>query len=362
MRIRSLMRGLVTVVTAATSLSSQSPPRRPTPLGLDEYLPAPKSNPLTAPKIALGRKLFFDAQLSIDRSVACASCHRPAYAFSDTVGVSRGALGQRTQRNTPSILNRGYGERFFWDGRADDLETTVVQPIENPREMGLPLPSLVARLRRSREYRRLFAEVFHDSITATTIARGLASYVRSLRSGDSPADRFLQGDRSALSPDAVHGRELFLGKAGCVTCHNGPTFTDERVHNTGASMQSPTGRAELDRGTQTDGFKVPSLRNVALTAPYMHDGSLATLDAVVEFYNRGGGPNSRLDPEIHPLGLSGDEQHAVVAFLRSLTSRQLPNPRQPLSGPVRTMKQIGPASKDSPEKDLLANPIHHRIR
>jgi cytochrome c peroxidase len=306
----------------ATPASSQSQlqPRRATPLGLDEYFPVPESNTLTDAKIALGRRLFFDTWLSVDRTLACASCHQPAHAYSDTVAQSRGVQAQQTIRNAPAILNRAYGKAFFWDGRAGSLEETVIQPIQNPREMGLRISDLVERLRGDSGYRRVFAEEFPDTITGTNIARALASYVRSLRSGASPYDRYMNGDRAALSLEAQEGLRLFTGRANCAVCHVGSIFTDEQFHNTGVSSGRDPGRRAITNRAEDDGkFKVPSLRNVAHTAPYMHDGSMATLDAVIDFYDRGGVRNPSLDAELHALHLTVDEKRALIAFLRSLS-------------------------------------------
>lgn len=300
---------------------AQSDKTRTAPLGLDAYYPVPASNPMTLGGVALGKRLFFETRLSLDSTRSCASCHQPAHAFSDTVAQSRGIRGQTTVRNAPSILNRAYGQTFFWDGRASSLEETVTQPITNSRELGLDLAVLVDRLRQNSSYRAAFEAEYNDGITETNIARSLASYVRSLRTADSPFDRYTAGDRSAMPPDAIAGLAIFRGKGHCTACHIGPTFADERLHNTGVSAGADAGRQlisalDADRGK----FKVPSLRNVALTAPYMHDGSFPTLEAVVEFYDRGGGSNSNLDAEIKPLRLSADEKRSLVAFLRSLTS------------------------------------------
>jgi len=295
--------------------------RPPTPLGMDEYYPVPESNELTAAKVALGRRLFFDRGLSVDRSIACASCHRPDRAFSDTVALSPGARGRHTLRNTPSILNRAYGRSFFRDGRSPTLEATVLRPITNPNEMGLELSEALSRLRSDRTYVASFGEVFADGITRPNLARALASYVRTLRAGDAPFDRYIDGDRNALSEEAETGFRLFAGKAGCVACHLAPTFSDEKLHNTGVFVESgDPGRYgvtgdEADRGA----FKTPTLRNVSLTAPYMHDGSLATLEEVIEFYDRGGNPNPNRDPEIRALRLTEQEKGQLLAFLEALT-------------------------------------------
>lgn len=293
-----------------------------TPLGLDLYFLVPESNPLTPAKVALGRRLFFDSTLSVDRTVACVSCHRPERAFADSVPFSAGAGGARAARNTPSLLNRAYGRTFFLDGRMGSLEETVLQPIQNPVEMGMELDEVVSRLQVDPSYRSDFKRVFGDRVTETNLALALASYVRTLRSGDAPIDRFREGDRTSLSADTRAGLRLFTGKANCSACHVGPTFADEQFHNTGVFVGSgDLGRHRVTREDRDRGaFKTPSLRNVALTAPYMHDGSLATLEAVVEFYDRGGKRNAYLDTEIEPLGLSEVERRQLIAFLRSLTA------------------------------------------
>lgn len=291
-----------------------------TPLGLQLYMRIPDDNPLTRAGVELGRRLFDDPVLSADRSVSCASCHQPDHAFADTVARSAGARGRRPARNTPSILNAGYGKSFFWDGRVDHLEEQVVRPVSHPDEMGLPLDSAVARLQRSEPWVEEFREVFEGDISSANLARALASYVRTLRSGDSPADRFVAGDVRALGPEARAGYRIFVGKGNCTACHAGPLLTDERFHNTGVSPGGDAGRfivtgLEADRGR----FNTPSLRNVEQTAPYMHDGSLSTLEDVIDFYDRGGNANPNLDPEVRPLGLTAEERAQLEAYLRSLT-------------------------------------------
>ncbi len=323
---RSHHRGGMAVLVAGLGLSTgvasaQEAYRPVTPLGLDEFYRVPDSNPLMRERVALGARLFLDPLLSADGTIACASCHRPDRAFSDTIPFSKGVYGRSATRNTPSILNRAYGRAFFLDGRATSLEETVLQPIQNPREMGLNLQALVARLQRDESYAAEFGSAFDEGITEYNIARALASYVRSLRSGHAPFDRFSKGDRAALSPEAQAGLRLFVGKANCAACHTDPTFTDEQVHNTGVFVGSgDVGRYAVSaQATDSGAFKTPTLRNVALTAPYMHDGSLATLNEVVELYNGGGIANRHLDPEIGLLHLTGAERARLVAFLKALT-------------------------------------------
>ncbi len=303
----------------------QQPVQRPVPLGLDLYMPVPAENPLRSDVVALGRRLFFEPALSRDSSLACASCHRPDEAFTDGRQLSQGVFGRLGARNVPTILNRGYGRSFFWDGRISTLEEQVLQPILAADEMDMSVEDAVQRLRRDPEYVDLFESAFGRTPNEEDLARSLAAYVRTLRTGDSRFDRFINGDRDALSELEFRGWRLFRGDAArCSLCHPAATFTDEGFHNTGVAWRDgklqDLGRftisgAEADRGA----FKTPTLREVARTAPYMHDGSLATLEDVIDFYDGGGNPNTYQDPQIRPLGLDEDEKAALVAFLRSLT-------------------------------------------
>jgi cytochrome c peroxidase len=277
------------------------------PLGLDLYMPVPEDNPLTAERIERGRELFFDTRLSRDRTIACGSCHDPERAFSDGRPVAIGVFNRVGSRSAPALVNRGYGRAFFWDGRAATLEEQVLQPIQDPNEMDMTLPEVSARV----------------GMPIAEFSRSLASFVRSLLSGDSAFDRFINGDRAALTLQQQDGLQLFRGKANCTACHVGPTFSDERFHNTGVAWRdgrlldegrsAVTGRVE-DRGA----FKTPTLREIARTAPYMHDGSAVTLADVVDFYDRGGNANPGLDAELRPLKLTPLEKDALVAFLNSL--------------------------------------------
>lgn len=301
----------------------------PPPRGLDLHLPAPADNRPTPARAALGRRLFFDPVVSRDSTVACASCHRPELGFADTLPRSPGVAGRRGRRATPTLVNRGYGVSFFWDGRAASLEEAVLLPIEDPRELDLPLDSLVARLAADPRYRGLFFRAYGTAASRGTVADALASFVRLIRSGDAPVDRLLPEGDEALSAEARRGRRLFLGKAGCFACHIGPNLTDEGFHDTGVAARSAAGGGYTDpgrgaiTGRQEDRgeFKTPTLREVARRAPYMHDGSLASLEEVVRFYDRGGGSSPSLDPEIRSLDLSEREIDDLVAFLESLGGR-----------------------------------------
>jgi cytochrome c peroxidase len=270
------------------------------PLGLDLYLPVPEENPLTSDKVALGRHLFHDPRLSRTGTVACASCHSPARAFADGRRVAVGVFGRTGRRNAPAIINRAWGRAFFWDARVATLEEQVLKPIEDPNEMDFPVAEAARRV----------------GLTPDDLSRALASYVRSILSGNSPYDRYINGERAALSPEEQAGLQIFRGKGNCTACHVAPTFTDERLHNTGVAW--PNGRL-TDPGGGNGAFKTPTLREIARTAPYMHDGSFATLDEVVEYYDRGGNENPHLDSELRPLRLTATERQALAAFLRSLS-------------------------------------------
>jgi len=284
-------------------LAAAAADRLPIPAGLDAYMPVPAVNPLTRAKAELGRKLFFDPRLSRDGSVACATCHEPARAFSDGRARAVGIGGQTGPRRSPRIANRGWGRSFFWDGRAASLEAQVLQPIGNPLEMA-STPEDAAR---------------RTGVTVAELRDALASYVRTILSGDAAFDRYMAGDRGALTEGERAGLQLFMGKAGCALCHLGPNFTDEKFHNTGAGESADPGRESVtNRAADRGAFKTPSLRDCARAAPYMHDGSIATLEEVVDFYDKGGRRNPDLDPEIRPLRLSAEEKANLAAFLRAL--------------------------------------------
>ena len=294
----------------------------PAPRGLEVFVPTPDDNPLTLAGARLGERLFEDARLSRDGTKSCASCHLAGHAFGDSSAVSTGVGGRRGRRNAPPLVNRGYGRSFFRDGRSPTLEDAVLRPIQSVDELDMTLGEVVERLRADPFYRDAFAAAFRTpDFTEREMARALASFIRTLRSGDAPSDRWAAGDILALSPAARRGRQLFLGRANCSLCHAGPYFTDERFHNTGVSWGSgDAGRAAFT-GVATDRgrFRTPGLRDVALTAPYMHDGSQATLDEVLDFYDRGGGANPLLDDRLEPLHLSRGERNDLRAFLVSLT-------------------------------------------
>ena len=274
-------------------------------------------------RVALGRRLFFDPVLSRDRSVACASCHDPAHGFADTRPVSVGINQARGLRNAPSLFNVAMGRSFFWDGRAGSLEEQVRFPIENSRELGSKLHEVVTRLKADPGYSGAFGRAFADGVTAGNLARSIADFERTLLLGNSKVDRFRGGDAEALNDAQRQGLWLFESRGHCWQCHSGPNFTDERFHNTGVAARRAVGdpgrMAVTKRAADRGRFKTPTLRGVARTAPYMHDGSVKTLREVVEFYNRGGVKGPGLDPLIRPLKLDQAEVGFLVEFLKALS-------------------------------------------
>ncbi len=296
------------------------------PLGLDLYRPIPEDNPPTFEKVKLGKKLFGDKLLSRNRSLACKGCHQPKKAFTDGRARAVGVYGRKGNRSVPTLVNRAYGRAFFWDGRTSTLEEQVVKPIESESEMDMTVPEVVERLNRKRRYRKMFRQAFGREINGEDLARALASYVRTIYSGDSPFDRYIYGDRNALSGEARRGLRIFRGKGNCTACHVGPTLSDEEFHNTGVAWRNTkflddgryaVTKQEKDRGK----FKTPTLREIARTAPYMHDGTFITLEDVIDFYSDGGRENPYRDEEIRSLKLTAPGKKELLAFLKSLTGR-----------------------------------------
>ncbi|MGE0131535.1 MAG: cytochrome-c peroxidase [Blastocatellales bacterium] len=342
------------VMTGASAHPIGAPVEIEAPPGLP---PAsiPSDNRPTADSIALGRKLFYDVKLSSDDTLSCASCHSPALYFADGQQVAKGVNGQLGPRNTPTVLNAAYGLAQFWDGRAASLEQQVGGPIANPKEMNQPHEVCIAKLNADQSYRDEFAKVFGPGmITMDKIEKAIASFERTLLSGNSPFDRYRYGgEKGALSASAVRGLAVFTDKnrGNCATCHTVgekfALFTDGKFHNLGAGMNSSGELTDLGRyeqtGSETDrgAFRTPGLRNVARTAPYMHDGSLKTLKEVVDFYMGGANSNPQLDREIKPLKLSAQDRADLVAFLEALTG-EVPAD----AGPPDRADKAGKSGKD----------------
>lgn len=299
------------------------------PSGLPELI-YPDDNSPTPAKIELGRQLYFEPRLSRDNTVSCASCHDPKKGWSNGEAVATGIDGQKGGRSAPTVINTAYQSLQFWDGRAPTLEAQALGPIQNPIEMNLTLPEAVARLNAIPGYKKQFRDVFKTDATSDGIAKAIAAFERTVLSGDAPYDRLTAGDEKALSPAAKRGWVLFFGKARCSSCHSGPNFTDNAFHNIGIGMQHEkpdVGRAAISKlEGDTGAFKTPTLRDIDKTAPYMHDGSLKTLEEVVEHYNKGGIANDYLDEEIFPLGLTKEQVADVAVFMREgLASKHYPD-------------------------------------
>jgi cytochrome c peroxidase len=316
------------------------------PLGLPP-VPIPADNPPTSASIALGRRLFYDTRLSKDDTLSCASCHQPGIRFSDARERSLGVGGTAGLRHAPTLVNVAYSPLFFWDGRAANLESQVGNPIADVLEMNQTHDASIAKLKDDKTYKEMFKGAFGtDEISMERVEKALASFERTILSGNSAFDRYeYQGDKDALSPAQIRGLAIFKDpqKGNCVSCHTiGPSyalFTDGQFHNTGEGFGdneefSDLGRFKVTKlKNETGQFKTPTLRNVAVTGPYMHDGKLKTLKDVVDFYAGKGNSNPYLDKRISAIELSGQDRSDLVEFMKSLTG-ELPS-------------NVGPPRKDS---------------
>lgn len=322
------------------------------PLGFNEAAfngKVPLANPMTKGKVELGKQLYFDARISRDGTVSCATCHNPDKGWTDNLDGSIGIMGQKGSRNAPTVLNTAFGLTMFWDGRAPSLEGQAQGPVQNKIEMGdQSYKQIIERLRTIPGYRDQFRRVFGTDVTLDGVAKAIAAFERTALSGDSAYDRYDQGDSpeslKLLSDGAKRGMVLFglrlrqddefrpgvaLKKANCTSCHAGANFSDEQFHNLGVGWDDKARKfADLGRfvitpvgaknNAEIGAFKTPTVRDITRTAPYMHDGSEKTLEAVVEFYDRGGNRNPHLDPSMKPLSLTQQEKADLVAFMRSL--------------------------------------------
>lgn len=285
-------------------------------------------------KAELGKLLFFDPMLSKDKTVSCASCHKPDYAFADTLPVSLGVGGKKGVRNTPSSMNLLLQQTFFWDGRAKTLEEQALAPINNPDEMNLHLDSALQRLKQSNTYNAYFKKIFKSEPTLQDLAAAIAAFERTLETSDSPFDEWKFSDNAGAVSDAVkRGFIVFNEKGNCIKCHFGADFTQPDFRNIGlfnGKNLNDSGRAAIT-GIKADlgKFKIGSLRNVAITAPYMHNGMFKTLDEVIEFYN----DTKKVVPDAvntdsllaKPLNLTAQEKSDLKAFMVSLTDKRFKN-------------------------------------
>lgn len=284
-------------------------------------IPFPKDNPYTPEKAALGKMLFFDARLSRDRNLSCASCHNPSFGWEVPFDKAVGAEGKPVGRHAPTTLNQAWSRNLFWDGRAASLEDQARGPIEAGVEMALPMIEAVDRLRKVEGYRTAFEKAFgSEGLTESTVLKAIANYERTIVTGDTPFDRWIRGDAKALSDSARRGFALFTGKGNCAQCHTGWNFTDDKFHDIGLPT-ADKGRAGITQaGSDTHAFKTPGLREIAARAPYMHHGGVTTLEDVLAHYVSGGQKRPSLSPLMRPLTLSGQDVQDLIAFMRSLSS------------------------------------------
>ena len=328
------------IATPASNAVAATEYKLQIPFGLEETaVVIPADNPLTTEKIELGRALFFDKRLSKDNTVACANCHLAEFAFTDSKPVSTGIGGQKGGRSAPVSFNRVFSSAQFWDGRAATLEEQSVGPFTNPIEHGfVNHDEMLAKMKQIAGYRELFMQVFGEDITIDNVGKAIASFQRTVLSGNSPADRADQGqEEGAISDEAKHGLLLFREKARCTKCHSGFNFTDEKFHNLGIGWDDnkvDLGRYMVTKNPEDIGaFKTPTLREIGRSAPYTHDGRFKTLEEVVNFYNQGGVKNPHQDPLIIPLELTEDEKHDLVQFLHTLNGEGWQQATAPTSFP-----------------------------
>lgn len=291
--------------------------------------PTVENNQSNPARVELGKILFFDPRLSGSNWISCASCHNPAMGWSDGLKIGLGHNFQILGRNTPTIINTAFGHLQFWDGRAGSLEEQATGPIESTGEMNQNLDDLVKELNAISGYKALFDKAYpNEGISKTTIGKAIASFERTVISKDSPFDKWMSGDSNAISDSAKSGYGLFVGKAQCSVCHSRFNFTDNGFHNIG--VKSINGKEDIGRfaivpvKAMKGAFKTPTLRDIELTSPYMHNGIYKTLEEVVEHYNRKGDVQDNLSPNMQgPLGLSEQEKKDLVEFLKTLTGKPL---------------------------------------
>jgi cytochrome c peroxidase len=284
-------------------------------------IPFPADNPYTVEKAALGKMLFFDARLSRDNNISCASCHNPSFGWQVPFAKAIGAGGKPLARKSPTTINHAWGDRFFWDGRAGSLEEQARGPIQASVEMDLPLSKAVERLSAIEGYKQAFAKAFpREGITEQNILKAIATFERTTVSGDTPFDRWVRGDQKALSPAAVRGFAVFNGKGQCASCHGGWNFSDEKFHDIGLNT-TDEGRAAVTKKPEDKfGFRTPGLREIAARAPYMHNGSLPTLQVVVAHYMTGGVDRPSRSKLMTPLSLTPQDMTDLVEFMNALSS------------------------------------------
>ncbi|OWY69576.1 hypothetical protein B7486_19660 [cyanobacterium TDX16] len=359
------MKAMAFAVALGATLCSQparAADKRLEPLG---PVPIPADNPMTPEKIELGRMLYFDPRLAGDSSLSCAKCHDPAKGFSNGLQMSDAYPGTKHWRHVPTVLNAAYLRHQFWDGRADSLEAQAIGPIAAPIEMNQNYTHLVEKLSGIPWYRDQFKKVFKSDVNMDNLAKAIAAFERTIVSKPGPVDKFLSGDKSALTDYQKKGMDLFTGKANCIACHHGAALSDGEFHTTGVpeieELKTETDRIatrhffatdqkypnprrvnadygrELITKSQSDRgrFKTPSLRELVHTAPYMHNGAFETLDDVIEFYMNGGGDHPNKDPLLRPFELTDQEFDQLREFLEALSSPSIVKVEKPAELPKK---------------------------
>ncbi|OIJ12333.1 hypothetical protein BKP35_10845 [Anaerobacillus arseniciselenatis] len=285
-------------------------------------VPIPEDNPMTAEVLELGQMLFFDPRLSGNDQVSCATCHDPELGYGDGRATFETYTGEDGPRNSQTIINSAYYTSFFWDGRAATLEEQALGPIQDPHEMNLPLDELIEKLKGIEGYEALFLAAFEDGITEENVGKALAAFQRQIVVKDTRYDQFLQGDKEALNSQEIRGLELFSGDAFCITCHNGENLSDNEFYNIGLNSDDEGRYAVTGDEDDLGRFRTPSLYGITHTAPYMHNGSIETLEEVIEFYNRGGDghPNTSIfmNMFMSNINLTEEEKADLLAFLKVL--------------------------------------------
>lgn len=285
-----------------------------------ESIPFPADNPYSVEKAALGKMLFFEPRLSKNRNMTCATCHNPSFGWEDATPTSIGAQNSNLDRHSPTIINAAWGKTYFWDGRAASLEDQAKGPIESNVEMNLPMSVAVKRLAQVPSYQQWFTRVFGPSgLTGENVTKAIATFERTVVSGQAPFDLWVEGDENAISASAKRGFDLFNGKAACADCHTGWNFTDYAFHDIGLSGEDKGLGARTGNSRDNFAFKTPSLRNISQRAPYMHDGRFVDLKAVIAHYIPGGIRRPSLSNKMKPVPLTRQDINDLEAFLLTLT-------------------------------------------
>lgn len=287
-----------------------------------DYIEYPDDEEHSLEEIELGKWLFFDNRLSKNNNQSCATCHNPELGFSDGMKFGLGTDGNRVGRNAPHIYNLAWATTFFWDGRALSLEEQALGPILSSAEMGMSQELTLERLQNIKGYLKRFEEVYDDGLTFENVGKAIAAFERTFISDNAAFDQYIAGNEQAMSPSAVRGLQVFIGKGNCIDCHSGPNFTDDSFHNIGVGDADVGQFAINNDPASKSAFKTPGLRNIIYSGPYLHDGSAASLEEVIDLYNAGGVAGAQnVSKLIKPLGLDNQEKADLVAFLGALTDR-----------------------------------------